>query len=173
MLSIDALNFHRRQYEQQGFTILLNAARLDLIRKIISTVALAHASDLIEGDESSHSWKEIEVKPPVALTEMITGVFIPDLIGGEPFRMAHWVNVYELGEYIGTHVDATGDAQIMIPIELPPDGDGGNLWVVTKQCILPVSVGDVLLFTAHRLRHGTTAVRSGRRVSFNARIWLR
>ncbi len=173
MLSAAALAFHYTQYELQGFTIFLNAARPTFLSQMAAIVARAREEDLIEGDESAHSWKEIAIDPPLSLPDMIAGLNLSALLGGEPGRMSHWLNVYEPGEFIGSHVDAGGDVQIMIPIEMPPPGEGGGLWVETKERILPVAVGDVLLFAAHRLRHGTTAVQSGRRVSFNGRIWLR
>ncbi|MCB1469854.1 MAG: 2OG-Fe(II) oxygenase [Rhizobiaceae bacterium] len=168
-----AFSFHRKQYEQQGFTILLNAARPVLLRQMARIIERACEEDFIEGDESEHSWKEIAIDPPLALSEMIAGFDVKHLLGGQLGRSAHWLNIYEPGEFIGAHVDAGGDMQIMIPIEMPPPFEGGELWVNDKECILPVALGDVLLFAAHRVRHGTTAVRSGRRVSFNGRMWLR
>lgn len=172
MPSSPAMSFHRAQYEQQGFTIFLNAARPDFLGQMAAIVALAHEEDLIEGDRSAHSWKEITIDPPLALPNILSELDLPTLLGGEPRRMAQWLNVYESGEFIGTHVDAGGEVQLMIPIEMPPPGEGGDLWVKTKERILPVAVGDVLLFAAHRLRHGTTAVQAGHRISFNGRVWL-
>lgn len=45
---------------------------------------------------------------------------------------------------------ALGDAQLMIPIEMPLQEEEGDLWVKNRKRILPVTVGDVLLFAAHR-----------------------
>lgn len=171
MISAEAIAFHRKQYELQGFTILLNAVRPAFLSQMAAIVASARDEDLIEGDESAHSWKEIVIDPPISLPDMIVGSGLAKLLGNEPARMAHWLNVYEPGEFIGAHVDAGGDAQLMIPIEMPPPGEGGDLWIECRERILPVAVGDVLLFAAHRLRHGTMAVRSGRRISFNGRLW--
>jgi hypothetical protein len=173
MVSAAALTFHRTQYALQGFTIFLNAARPAFLRQMAAIVALAREEDLIKGDESPHAWKEVAIDPPLALPDMIAELSFADLLGSEPDRMAHWLNVYEPGEFIDAHADAGGDVQLMIPVEMPPPGEGGALWLGTMQRILPVAVGDVLLFAAHRLLHGTTAVQAGRRISFNGRIWLR
>lgn len=172
MQSAAVLNFHRAQYKQQGFTIFLNAARPAFLERMSNIVAQTHERNLIEGDESSHSWKEIAIDPPLALLEIFADFNLAGVIDGEPLRMTQWLNIYRQGEFIGTHVDAGGEAQLMIPIEMPPSGEGGDLWVENKRRILPVTPGDVLLFAAHRLRHGTTTVKSGRRISFNGRMWL-
>ena len=173
MLSAAALTFHRTQYERQGFTIFLNAARPAFLRQMTAIVALAREENIIAGDDSAHSWKEIAIDPPLALPDIVAGLSFSVLVGGEPCRIAHWLNVYEPGEFIGAHADAGGDAQFMIPIEMPPPREGGDLWVETKERTLPVALGDVFVFAAHRLTHGTTAVQAGRRITFNGRIWLR
>lgn len=173
MISAAAIAFHRKQYELQGFTILLNAVRPTFVSQMVSVIASTRDKDLIEGDESAHSWKEIVIDPPISLYDMIAGPSLATLLGNEPTRMSHWLNIYEPGEFIGAHVDAGGDAQLMIPVEMPPSGEGGDLWIECRDHVLPVAVGDVLVFAAHRLRHGTTTIRSGRRISFNGRLWLK
>lgn len=173
MVSAAALAFHRKQYELQGFTILVNSLRPDFLTRMTAIVTRTREDEFVEGDESSHSWKEIAIDPPLSLLDITAEVDLAALLGREPDCMTHWLNVYESGEYIGAHVDAGGDAQLMIPVEMPPPGEGGDLWVENKGRILPIAVGDMLLFAAHRLRHGTTIVTFGRRISFNGRIWLR
>jgi hypothetical protein len=172
MTSSTALEFHRTQLRQQGFTIFLNAARAEFLAEMAANVSRTREEDLVEGDESTHSWKEVPIDPPHELSDFVAGLDPSLVVERRPAKMTQWINVYDLGEFIGAHVDAGGDVQMMIPIELPLPGEGGDLWVRSKQCVLPVGAGDVLLFAAHRLRHGTTPVRSGRRISLNARIWL-
>lgn len=172
MTSAAAIAFHQKQYELQGFTILLNAVRPTFVSQMVALVTSTRDENLIEGDESAHSWKEIVIDQPISLYDMIAGPSLATLLGNEPARMSHWLHVYEPGEFIVAHVDAGGDAQLMIPVEMPPSGEGGDLWVDSRNRVLPMAVGDVLLFAAHRLRHGTTAVKSGHRISFNARLWF-
>ena len=164
--------FHRMQYNQQGFTLLPGRVRCHFIKFMAQMIVAATSSTLMDGDESDHSWKEINIQPVISLAELLVDVDLPKIIGFEPVSMVQWLNVYEEGGFIDTHVDAGGDSQILIPLELPEPSQGGLLWIGEKDETLPIGIGDILIFEAHRLRHGTTPLLTGRRVSFNGRLWL-
>ncbi len=164
--------FHRRQYELQGFTVFVGVISKRLIDHMNSIVQSASENDLVDGEESCHSWHEIPLGTSDALSASTLGSYLATVLPTAPVRNVQWLNVYGVDEYIGHHVDAGGEAQLMIPIEMPPAGSGGEIWIGAREMLLPIGVGDALLFAAHRLRHGTTAVGTRRRVSLNVRMWL-
>lgn len=164
--------FHQIQYERFGYTVFANAVSDGLVREMATRFRVARNSDLIAGDESNHSWRELSLAAEDVPDEPILGQQVASVLHTEPIRAVHWLNVYEVNEYIGAHVDTGGDAQLMIPIEMPPAGAGGEIWIGARDRLVPLSVGDALLFAAHRIRHGTTTILQGRRISLNVRMWL-
>lgn len=164
--------FHRRQYERQGYTVFVGAVSERLIDRMNAIVQDTSDSDLVDGEESCHSWREIPLRTSDALSDSTLGSYLANVLPTAPARNVQWLNVYGIDEYIGVHMDAGGEVQLMIPIEMPPAGSGGEIWIGATEMLLPIGVGDALLFAAHRLRHGTTPVVTRRRVSLNVRMWL-
>ncbi len=165
-------NFYRRQYQCFGYTVFTNLIADGLVKAMIERLQSAKTADLVAGDESAHSWRELPLEVTDFPDPMPWQTQVLEVLGDAPTKAVHWLNIYRENEYIGAHVDAGGEAQLMIPIEMPPAGSGGEIWIGSRGHIVPLSVGDVLLFAAHRKRHGTTKVAQGTRVSLNVRMWL-
>jgi hypothetical protein len=164
--------FHKTQFQQLGYTVFTNAVSPALVNAMRSKVQAAQSDDLVKGDESTHSWREIAINASELPNQLILDQNVESTISSSPHRSVHWLNIYNVDEYIGGHVDAGGEVQLMLPIELPDAGLGGEIWVGSPRKILPVSIGDALLFAAHQIPHGTTKILAGRRISLNVRMWL-
>jgi hypothetical protein len=93
------------------------------------------------------------------------------IAGFRSVRQHQWINLFEAGQFVEAHKDAGGELHLLIPIEVPIRLEGGQFWLQQNKDIVPVGVGDALLFNANVIRHGTTSVKSGRRITFNARLW--
>jgi len=165
-------SFHKVQYQQLGYTIFTNAVSKHLIGAMRSKVFAARDCELIGGDESTHSWREFPLAASDLPSEPVLKEYLASVLPLASIRIVHWLNIYRVDEYIEAHVDAGGEAQLMIPIEIPPSGGGGEIWIGANERLLPLGVGDALLFAAHRVQHGTTKVLDGQRVSLNARMWM-
>lgn len=163
--------FHQIEFNLHGFTLLRNCIRHDFREYIVRRVAEASSYELTEGDVSTHSWKEVNIQPNIELSDFLVGVKLSHIIGFEPVSMVQWTNVYNEGKFIDAHVDAGGDAQLLIPLVVPKFSKGGLIWIGETHKTLPMRVGDILIFAAHRLLHGTTPVLNGQRISFNVRLW--
>jgi hypothetical protein len=89
-------------------------------------------------------------------------------------RSFQWVNVMKAGQFIARHRDAAGDAQIVVPLYVPPRAAGGQLWLNRKENLVPAGKGDLVLFKARRIFHGTTKVKglANSRVTLNIRLWF-
>ena len=125
------------------------------------------------GDGSTHAWRECLL----ARTELDAVLpLIPFVakLTEEADRMVAWVNCFSPGEWIGEHRDADGDIQLVVPIEMPSAGQGGDLWVDKASSIVPMRTGDVLAFNAAIHPHGTTASTQTqrKRTTLNIRLWL-
>ena len=164
--------FYRAQLTQQGFTIILNGARPEFVINALEFASNTCRKELTPGDTSSHSWTEFSLTAPTSNEDLLSEIDIAKIIGTEPTCISQWINIYEPGEYIAGHRDAGGDIQMMIPLELPTSNGGGELWIGDEGRLLPIGVGDVLVFAASKILHGTRPIRKGRRVSFNSRMWL-
>ena len=164
--------FYRTQLARQGFTILLNGARPEFVADALQTTSNTCWEKLTLGDTSTHSWREIALMEPIPNEYLLREVDIAKIIGAKPANLSQWINIYGPGEYIAGHRDAGGDIQLVIPLELPPPDGGGELWIGGEDRRLPIGVGDVLVFAASKLLHGTNPIREGRRISFNSRMWL-
>jgi hypothetical protein len=64
---------------------------------------------------------------------------------------------------------------VLVPLSVPDGDGGGQFWLGKRENVVPVGVGDCLLFRANKLTHGTTPVAKPRqaRLTFNVRMWLR
>jgi len=165
-------SFHRTQYIQNGYTVFAGAMTDSFINGVLSILSEAHVGELVAGDESSHSWRELPLTEEDIPDHKSLWTYTEEVLGAFPVKTSHWLNVYNAGEFIAGHVDAGGQAQLMVPLEMPLVGSGGEIWIGNKRQLIPLSVGDVLLFAAHKVPHGTTKVTEGRRVSLNIRLWL-
>ncbi|MDA8586771.1 2OG-Fe(II) oxygenase [Rhodobacteraceae bacterium] len=164
--------FHQAQYVKNGYTVFASAVSNEFISNVLSRFELADAGELVAGDESSHSWREFALSEEDIPAHAALLTYADAVLGAPPVRASHWLNVYNIDEFIAGHVDAGGEAQLMVPLEMPPAGSGGDIWIGSQRQLIPLSVGDALLFAAHRQSHGTTAVNEGRRISLNIRLWL-
>ena len=100
---------------------------------------------------------------------------IEEIVSRPIARYSQWINVFDVGQYVGSHCDAAGDAHLIVPISVPDISHGGQLWLRNKRNIVPVAVGDILIFCANAIPHGTTIVSRTapvQRVSFNMRVWF-
>lgn len=166
-------SFHKAQYQRLGYTVFTNAASEPFVGAMRNKVLAARDCELIGGDESTHSWHELPLAASDLPSEPALKEYLESVLPLTPVRTVNWLNIYRVNEYIETHVDAGGEAQLMIPIENPPSSGGGEIWIGARERLLPLGVGDALLFAANRIQHGTTKVLDGQRVSLNIRMWMR
>jgi hypothetical protein len=127
-----------------------------------------------QGDNSAHSWKEWAGEMPFDIPKSLSLNLIGRILGKPIIRYVQWFNVYTRGQFIPSHRDISGDAQLNVCIEVPSVSHGGQLWLNSSECIVPMGVGDVLLFGASAIPHGTTPVDGDdttRRVVLNVRLW--
>jgi hypothetical protein len=151
---------------------------IDLVsqRFIEKCLVLIRSSDLATwtaGDDTQHSWRELTRRSLFRLEEVTSVKAIASILGWRVRRSFQWINYYGPGQYIPSHRDAAGDAHLLIGISVPPLEFGGQLWLERKSRLVPLGVGDALLFEASRIRHGTTAVLARAnvpRVTFNIRF---
>lgn len=124
------------------------------------------------GDGTTHSWQECFLQPgELCAIDLIS----PEIARFTALasRTAAWINAFGTGEWIGRHRDADGDVQVIVPLNVPAFDQGGHLWVNTRATVVPVKAGDLLLFNASVLPHGTTRIEAhgARRVTLNIRLW--
>ena len=162
---------------------LLQAAQLRpvVLRDAVSSLHLRALRRLLielpdnrwaPGDSSAHTWQECllrstEIRSVTSISPAI--LRFTELAS----RTAAWINSFGPRQWIGRHRDADGDAQLIIPLSVPSFDQGGQLWVGTKKVIVPVQVGDLLIFNASSIAHGTTPTREldAQRVTLNIRLW--
>jgi hypothetical protein len=143
------------------------------IDELLAWVAQIPSSAWRVGDGSEHSWDEY----------YLTGAELDRLRGDLPLlprladlatHMVGWINRFGEGSWIGSHRDAGGDVQCIIPLELPAPHNGGTIWIGCPDLAIPMDVGDLLLFNASSLPHGTSTIvtEGGRRITINLRFWI-
>ena len=143
------------------------------IEELLARIAQIPSSAWRAGDGSEHSWDEYHLSgaeldrlrhnlPLVAhLVDLAT-----DMVG--------WINRFGEGSWIASHRDAGGDVQCILPLELPAPDHGGAIWIGSPDLTIPMKVGDLLLFNAASLPHGTSPVVGDgrRRITINLRFWI-
>ena len=105
------------------------------------------------GDERSSPCDGLAVNAAfLAQVSAITGL--------GPFDQAQtqvWVNRYQPGEWVPPHQDRSGDCQLLICLEAPPEGAVGGVLHVEDQPV-PLVAGDAVVFRASGLNHRMTPV---------------
>lgn len=126
-----------------------------------------------EGDESEHSWAEYRLTDETLEAWRLRLPIIEQLTQASVSVIA-WLNRFGLGEWIGSHVDASGDLQCVIPITAPIAGHGGQLWVGRLAQVIPAKPGDIVIFNAASRAHGTHSISEPgvERLTLNVRFWL-
>lgn len=142
---------------------------LGALRKLLADLP---ADRWAPGDRTTHSWQECLLQPE---EESAVNSISPAIsrFTALASRTAAWVNSFGAGEWIGKHRDVDGDAQLIIPLNVPSFEQGGYLWVNARKTVILVQAGDLLVFNASVLPHGTTSILApdARRVTLNIRLW--
>jgi len=166
---------HRKNYLINRWTLLRGCIAPDVIGICKKFVRNSPLGVWVAGDSTPTSWRESLNGPPFKVCDALPMELISDVTGIPIARTAQWINVFSASEFIPEHKDAAGDAQILIVIEVPPISHGGQLWLHAPDTIVPAAEGDMLLFQASTISHGTTPIlptSPHRRISLNIRLWL-
>lgn len=144
------------------------------VDELLTRIARMPSSAWHAGERSEHSWDEYRLT--MGELDRLRGdlpliAHIADLATD----MAGWINRFGKGSWIASHRDAGGDLQCILPLELPAPHHGGAIWIGSPEITVPMEVGDMLLFNAASLPHGTTPVIADgkRRITMNLRFWMR
>ncbi len=150
---------------------VLTPFQQESIRKWVKGI---ESSRWVPGDESAHAWQECLLERP-ELTAILAEVPFVARLSKRADRLTAWVNWFAQGQWIGKHRDADGDVQLIVPIELPQPGQGGDLWIENAGNTVPLGLRDVLAFNAALHPHGTTSLKQteSTRTTLNIRLWLR
>lgn len=126
------------------------------------------------GDGSAHSWIEHPLDADL-IAQLSREIPLLGAISKYATAVVGWVNRFRQDEWIAAHRDAAGDLQCIVPLVVPDCAQGGQLWIQTRARLVPALPGDMLLFNAAALVHGTNAimVENAERVTLNLRYWLR
>jgi|GEM_PF-2488984 len=127
------------------------------------------------GDCSHESWQETSGKIPADIMSGIPQDLVVGVCGQRVSNQVQWFNLYRNGQFIRGHRDAAGDLQMLFCIEAPPASEGGQLWLNKVSNVIEMHPGDLLLFKASKLLHGTNLIAShsqSRRLTLNVRLWL-
>lgn len=143
------------------------------ISAIAACIASLPAQSWQNGDESPHRWAEHHISSD-ALTAAYHVHPLLEELAHRAKRVVGWINRFGRGAWIESHRDVAGDLHCIIPIQVPPCGGGGQLWIGTCGREMPAAPGDLLLFNATALPHGTTEIVAfdTQRVTLNLRFWL-
>lgn len=154
-------------------TVIGSGIHTDAIEKLHCWVSALPSARWCDGDGSNHSWDEYH------LTDDELNWFIRELppvsaIAALSNNVVGWINRFGYGAWIAPHRDAGGDVQCIVPLELTAPDQGGVLWIGSREHSIPMQLGDLLLFNASKLPHGTTQIvaRSARRITINLRFWM-
>ncbi len=112
----------------------------------------------------SVTWEEHEIPPGTDLFAYLTRDDLNALAlsryapGARIESVIAWCSTYRAGEHINRHTDKCGSIQLLLCLEAPPPGSGGELLLdlggtSLRVCLQP---GDALLFEASRIPHQTT-----------------
>ena len=143
------------------------------ISALASQIAALPADAWQVGDSSSHSWDEHHLSAE-EISELCQMHPLLEALASSATSTVGWINRFRFGAWIAPHRDAGGDLQCIIPVELPAASQGGQLWIGSPKREVPAAAGDLLLFSAASLTHGTStiATKGERRVTINLRFWL-
>lgn len=126
----------------------------DVMRGQPSRVTVGHGTE---------SWIERTVEPDSRLYQAMTAPDLMELIWravGRNFswRAQIWSSVYEVGERIAWHKDASGDIQVLFCLEPAPDGCGGLFCIKGSSSTIELNLGagDIVVFNATGIEHCTT-----------------
>ena len=172
LMQTDHLLSHGEAFQRDRYTVLSHAKYWPLVTSCREY--LQSCRDWVKGDASVTSWRESGEELPEAIISRIPLSEVTLITGLQTGRHAAWFNVYEEGQFIPAHKDVSGDVQLLICIDAPPEDTGGHLWLKKQSNVLALAPGDILIFEAAKLVHGTTPVGSNTghsRVTLNVRIW--
>lgn len=153
--------------------------RYCLLRSLLAPAEAVNWLSLIVGLPSRRvvvagqcgDWEEIAISIENPIYQRLTELRFVDVIrsicGIEHSclqNMCAWANHYRIGESISPHRDVGGTTQLLVALEIPPQENGGTLFVQTKkgEQALLLKAGDAVLFEATSLRHWTTPLVSSR-----------
>jgi hypothetical protein len=164
---------HKNEFLERRFTIIPAPENDALVNAALDLIRSAENGEWVPGDESSHSWRESSGPLPLTITALLPFDSAAAVAGRSIARHVEWFNVYGEGEFIAGHRDADGDFQMLIGIDVPPPLSGGQLWLGHRDAMIPMRTGDLLLFEAAKLVHGTTPIVGAgvQRVTLNVRMW--
>jgi hypothetical protein len=168
------INRHKNEFSRQQFTVIAAPENDALVNSALDMIKSGDMGEWVPGDDSSHSWRESSGPLPFAISALLPFELATAIVGRPIARHVEWFNVYGEGEFIAGHRDADGDFQMLIGIAVPPISNGGQLWLGHRDAIIPMRRGDLLLFEAAKLVHGTTPIVKGagiQRVTLNVRMW--
>lgn len=162
-------------YRQQRFVLIPGCITNTVVRRCLALVSDLNQPKWRNGDNSSHSWKELSGPSLVELNTIVPSHRLEAILHRKLRASFQWLNVYSGCQFIPGHRDAGGDAHLLACISVPRPDEGGQFWLDRKNRIIPLGVGDVLLFEANNLLHGTTPMSldcNTKRVTLSTRLWL-
>jgi hypothetical protein len=144
-----------------------------IIEKLIVWVAAIPSSAWSKGDLSERSWDE-HALTRAELNWLINQLQLVAGIAALSDEVVGWINRFGYGTWIAAHRDAGGDVQCIIPLELPLPDEGGALWVGSSDQSVPMQAGDLIVFNAAALSHGTSRIvaPNAQRITINLRFWI-
>ncbi len=125
------------------------------------------------GDETDHSWSEYHIDQR-QLRKWCANVDFLSAAMQRASTAVGWINRFCHGEWIGPHKDAGGDLQLVCTLCVCSRVEEGAIWIRKPDRLIPMAAGDILIFRAADLVHGTTdiASRHEERVTLNLRLWF-
>lgn len=159
---------------KQGYVVMPGFLP-DPDRRILEDfVQSVRADDWQAGDTSPHTWSEYHLRNH-ELDHALN--CCPSIEASLPRRLSGrvgWCNRFRRGQWIESHIDAAGDLQLLVCIQVPEVSDGGQFWLGEPEHVLPIGTGDALFFEASKVSHGTTMPRTdtAERKTLNVRMWF-
>lgn len=148
---------------------ILDSARLDILRRISNLPTSAWQA----GDETDHSWSEHQIGND-ELTEWCAESDFVFSAMKRAVNAVGWINRFRQHQWIGAHKDAGGDLQLVCALAVASRHEEGAIWIGNHERLIPMNAGDILVFRADSIVHGTTNISQqlDERITLNLRLWL-
>jgi hypothetical protein len=136
----------------------------NVIPELIEETIYSNYRHVRVSSNTGPTWKEFALSPTQKLWSILCQQFVLDEVeartGGRLIneRIA-WLNVYGQGQHIDWHRDGVGDMQIILVLDAPCVPEG-QLMLRTRENeqVVPLYIGDAILFSARRVFHRTTPI---------------